>query len=38
MMSTMIVVVIVSRRVGHAIFAVSTRTCRTNSPGEVLAI
>jgi hypothetical protein len=37
MMTTMIAVVTVSRRVGQTTFAVSARTCRMNSPGEVFA-
>ena len=37
MITTMIAVIIVSRRVGHTTFAVSARTCRMNSPGVVFA-
>jgi hypothetical protein len=37
MISTMIAVVTVSLRLGQTTFAVSERTCRMNSPGEVLA-
>jgi hypothetical protein len=38
MMSTMTVVIAVSRRVGHVTLAVSARTCWMNSKGPVLAI
>ena len=38
MMTTITVVVTVSRPVGHATRAVSARTCRINSPGVVRAI
>ena len=37
MIITMIVVRTVSCRVGQTTFAVSARTCRMNSPGEVFA-
>src|SRR3546814_20076278 len=38
MISTITVVSTVSRREGQLTFAVSARTCRTNSPGETFAI
>jgi hypothetical protein len=34
-MNTMIVVIMVSRRVGHVTLETSDRTCRVNSTGEV---
>ena len=37
MNTTITAVIIVSRRVGQTIFAVSDRTCRRNSPGLTLA-
>ena len=37
-MKTIIVVTIVSRRDGQVTFAISRRTCCTNSPGFVFAI
>src|ERR1700712_5621814 len=37
MITTISVVIIVSRVVGHTTFAVSARTCRMNSPGETRA-
>ena len=37
MMNTITVVIIVSRLVGQTTYAVSARTCLTNSPTETLA-
>ena len=37
MITTMTAVIIVSRGDGQTTFAVSARTCRMNSPGEVFA-